>query len=78
LRRQSARFTSQQHEPAENLFEIGDPMHEGAAAAATQRSDETRDSGRSRTSLGRPMRKAAEKVQSYKEIPIKIKLRRTE
>ena len=53
-------------------------MHEGAAAAATQRSDETRDSGRSRTSLGRPMRKAAEKVQSYKEIPIKIKLRRTE
>ncbi|XP_052184659.1 SHUGOSHIN 2 [Diospyros lotus] len=84
LRRQSARFTSQQHEPAENLFEIADPdflngpMHEGAAAAATQRSDETPDSGRTRTSLGRPMRKAAEKVQSYKEIPIKIKLRRTE
>lgn len=29
-----------------------------------------------RSSIGRPLRKAAEKVQSYKEAPIKIKMRR--
>ncbi|GLT66782.1 hypothetical protein SLA2020_391310 [Shorea laevis] len=31
-----------------------------------------------RTSVGRPLRKAAEKVQSYKEIPLKVKMRRPE
>ncbi|XAR59699.1 hypothetical protein NMG60_11015630 [Bertholletia excelsa] len=31
-----------------------------------------------RTSLGRPLRKAVEKVHSYKEIPLNIKMRRSE
>ncbi|XP_042475897.1 SHUGOSHIN 1-like [Macadamia integrifolia] len=31
-----------------------------------------------RSSIGRPLRKAAEKVQSYKEVPLKVKLRRSE
>ncbi|KAF5447325.1 hypothetical protein F2P56_032884 [Juglans regia] len=31
-----------------------------------------------RSSVGRPLRKAVEKVESYKEAPIKIKMRRTE
>ncbi|GAV67650.1 Shugoshin_C domain-containing protein [Cephalotus follicularis] len=31
-----------------------------------------------RTSVGRPLRQAAEKVQSYKEIPINVKMRRAE
>ncbi|KAJ4978897.1 hypothetical protein NE237_009677 [Protea cynaroides] len=34
--------------------------------------------GPRRSSIGRPLRKAAEKVQSYKEVPIKVKLRRSE
>lgn len=29
-----------------------------------------------RTSIGRPLRKAAEKVQSYKEVPLNVKTRR--
>lgn len=31
-----------------------------------------------RTSIGRPLRKAAEKVQSYKEIPLNTKMRRND
>lgn len=31
-----------------------------------------------RSSMGRPLRRAAEKVQSYKEIPLNIKMRRME
>ncbi|GMN52876.1 hypothetical protein TIFTF001_022017 [Ficus carica] len=31
-----------------------------------------------RSSVGRPMRRAAEKIQSYKEIPINVKMRRVE
>jgi len=31
-----------------------------------------------RSSIGRPLRKAAEKVQSYKEAPLKSKMRREE
>lgn len=31
-----------------------------------------------RSSIGRPLRKAAEKVQSYKEVPLKCKMRRVE
>ncbi|KAM7265940.1 hypothetical protein ACFE04_003623 [Oxalis oulophora] len=32
--------------------------------------------GSGRTSLGRPLRRAAEKVQSYKEVPLNVKMRR--
>lgn len=31
-----------------------------------------------RSSVGRPLRRAAVKVQSYKEVPLKAKLRRPE
>uniref|UniRef100_A0A6N2KQS5 Shugoshin C-terminal domain-containing protein n=1 Tax=Salix viminalis TaxID=40686 RepID=A0A6N2KQS5_SALVM len=34
--------------------------------------------GSHRSSIGRPSRKAAEKVQSYKEVPINVKMRRAE
>ena len=34
--------------------------------------------GSHRFSIGRPSRKAAEKVQSYKEVPINVKMRRAE
>ena len=34
--------------------------------------------GARRSSLGRPMRRAAEKVNSYKEAPVNIKMRRAE
>lgn len=34
--------------------------------------------GSQRMSFGRPSRKAAEKIQSYKETPLNIKMRRPE
>uniref|UniRef100_A0A5B7BEL4 Putative shugoshin-1 n=1 Tax=Davidia involucrata TaxID=16924 RepID=A0A5B7BEL4_DAVIN len=64
LRRQSA---SLQQEPTENLFEIEDAKFPVAQPQESQR-----------TSIGRPLRKAAERVQSYKEIPLNIKMRRPE
>lgn len=90
LRRQSARFKSCDQEPRENLFELEDinysdstplesPMHVDNATSKDEnimpRCD-PRDS--QRTSFGRPSRKAAVKVQSYKEIPLNIKMRRSE
>ncbi|KAI7980066.1 SHUGOSHIN 2 [Camellia lanceoleosa] len=91
LRRQSARFRYQQHEPNEDLFEIedakfllaptpfGSPIRkeendENCAPAGSAGSD-ARES--QRTSLGRPMRRAVQKVQSYKETPLNIKMRRS-
>ncbi|XWS29028.1 hypothetical protein CRYUN_Cryun25bG0121600 [Craigia yunnanensis] len=95
LRRQSARFKSQEREPtAENLFEIDDvkfaatqqldtPMHEdGPTPLGSSITEEESCSPRAetqilkRSSIGRPLRKAVEKVQSYKEVPVNVKLRR--
>ncbi|XP_057954638.1 SHUGOSHIN 2 isoform X1 [Malania oleifera] len=99
LRRQSARFESQQHEPSEKLFEIEDvkfpaghqiknAMHKDGSTQlgssikkeerdkSCARRSETRESQRS--SIGRPLRQAVGKVQSYKEIPVNIKMRRSE
>ncbi|CAK9164627.1 unnamed protein product [Ilex paraguariensis] len=92
LRRQSAGYKSHKQELVENLFEIedakfpiGSPMHEDGPApsvSSVKKEDndekstlgcEARDSKRT---MGRPLRKAAEKVQSYKEIPLNIKMRR--
>ncbi|KAK9279572.1 hypothetical protein L1049_013251 [Liquidambar formosana] len=98
LRRQSARFKSQQREPIENLFEIQDakfpvsqpldnPMHEDGPTvlgSSVGEEEEQRSASRfearesQRSSIGRPLRRAAEKVQSYKEIPLNIKMRRSE
>ncbi|KAL2557437.1 SHUGOSHIN 2-like [Forsythia ovata] len=85
LRRQSATYRIQHQEPAENLFEIeGDtfsvarslnsPAH--ADGSYSVPSSEVHES--LRTSIGRPLRRAVEKVESYKERSINIKMRRTE
>ncbi|GMI96964.1 hypothetical protein like AT3G44960 [Hibiscus trionum] len=73
LRRQSARLKSQEREPRENLFELDDigfadtPMHEDGPTITSER-----------CSIGRPLRRAAEKVQSYKEFPLNVKMRRAD
>nr|GMD31490.1 shugoshin-1-like isoform X1 [Ipomoea batatas] len=94
LRRQSASYRMQQQEPVEDLFELEDitkqivddpnaPLLHSCSANA-EASNEKDGSGvvgqeaSNRTSIGRPLRKAAEKVQSYKEIPINIKMRRAD
>ena len=41
-------------------------------------SPQHQNQGSRRASLGRPMRRAAEKVNSYKEVPLNIKMRRAE
>ncbi|KAM3692717.1 hypothetical protein ACB098_08G108500 [Castanea mollissima] len=98
LRRQSARFKSQEREPTENLFEIEDAKflvsqsHENSIQEepvplnSSFKNEEEGDhcvprneaQASLRSSIGRPLRKAAEKVQSYKEVPLKCKLRRVE
>ncbi|XP_037492866.1 shugoshin-1-like [Jatropha curcas] len=86
LRRQSARFKSQEREPKENLFEIEDlkfsisqsvdnPIQEDGLKEETL--CELRNEA-PRSSFGRPVRRAAEKVQSYKELPLNVKMRREE
>ncbi|XVF05752.1 hypothetical protein REPUB_Repub05bG0199300 [Reevesia pubescens] len=90
LRRQSARFKSQEREPTENLFEIDDvtyattqqldtPMHEDGPTplgSSITLLEETQMLKRS--SIGRPLRKAVKKVQSYKEVPLNVKMRRND
>ncbi|KAK1429150.1 hypothetical protein QVD17_11353 [Tagetes erecta] len=84
LRRQSATFTSEEHKPDEDLFEI--KMHEDCGATSKVSIEQEHDKCGSkpepqnsqRMSLGRPSRRAAEKVQSYKEVPLNMKMRRPE
>nr|XP_043612645.1 shugoshin-1 [Erigeron canadensis] len=85
VRRQSAKFGSQASESEENLFEIEDlKMHEdGPTLKASEQNEgqcgsKPEPRGSQRMSFGRPSRRAAEKVQSYKETPINIKMRRPE
>lgn len=90
MRRKSARFKSHEKEPKENLFEIEDvkfpdnhtPDHSilsGGRMPLNPLSQGKSDAGLSqRSSLGRPLRKVAEKVQSYKEVPINVKMRRND
>ncbi|PSR95220.1 Shugoshin-1 like [Actinidia chinensis var. chinensis] len=80
LRRQSARYNSQANKPTENLFEIGDVNYlVPSSSIKKEKNGENCTPARSqRISLGRPLRKAAEKVQSYKETPLNIKMRRPE
>ncbi|XP_065869721.1 SHUGOSHIN 2 isoform X2 [Euphorbia lathyris] len=89
-RRQSAKFRHQEQvqEPTVDLSEIDDVkvtvshLHECDPASSVRTKFETtdcvsvsEDSESRRTSI-RPKRQAAEKVQSYKEIPVNIKMRR--
>ncbi|KAL8198014.1 hypothetical protein R6Q57_029933 [Mikania cordata] len=87
VRRHSARFTSKEDEPNENLFEIKDlKMHEDYNSTSNMITEQKHDKCMSKTnpqesqrmSFGRPSRKAAGKINSYKEIPLNIKMRRPE
>ncbi|KAL7595877.1 hypothetical protein Lser_V15G29015 [Lactuca serriola] len=74
VRRQTARFRSEEDE---KLFEIEDvKMDEDDG----QTSVDQKDGKQSQRMLfvGRPSRRAAEKVRSYKETPLNIKMRRPE
>ncbi|KAK4741889.1 hypothetical protein SAY87_025477 [Trapa incisa] len=93
-RRQSARFVSQEKSETElmekNFSEIEEaelpisqPLvsfeKEDKENSAPLRADhELMEAHRRRSSVGRPMRRAAEKVHSYKERPVNIKMRRLE
>ncbi|XP_073147945.1 uncharacterized protein [Henckelia pumila] len=89
VRRQST-SKIQNLEPSENLFEIDDekfpisissnsPTHVLGSSSSCPKKEVISDSNESRrSSFGRPSRRAAEKVQSYKEIPLNAKLRRSE
>ncbi|KAL9371921.1 hypothetical protein Peur_037061 [Populus x canadensis] len=94
VRRQSAASRSQEREPAENLFEIEDvrfpvsnsrdkSMKEnGLTSSSITKEEICKPSNEAqvshRSSIGRPSRRAAEKVQSYKEVPLNVKMRREE
>ncbi|BFG22369.1 hypothetical protein CerSpe_086430 [Prunus speciosa] len=92
LTRQSARFKTEEREATEDLFETnGDKfpvslcdnvVHEsGPTCSSVEKEDEGYSAPRSegqecRRSSTRPLRRAAEKITSYKEISIKVKMRR--
>ncbi|CAL1366925.1 unnamed protein product [Linum trigynum] len=86
LRRQSARFKSPEREPpAEELFEIEDTK--SAVSPSSRMQEDTSEPGSEalvdaaashRSSIGRPVRRAAVKVQSYKEPSLTQKMRRPE
>ncbi|KAH0715394.1 hypothetical protein KY290_008366 [Solanum tuberosum] len=91
LRRKSTNSKIQQPEPAaEDLFELeglavpfNSPVHiDGFVPSPLSGVEEVKHDKENvaqlsrRSSIGRPSRKAAEKVQSYKEIPVNIKMRR--
>ncbi|KAK4286414.1 hypothetical protein QN277_002972 [Acacia crassicarpa] len=73
-RRHSAKVTTHEREALEDLFEIEDAKY---PVTVTGENSSLGNQG-PRSSFGRPQRKAAEKVQSYKEIPLNVKMRRLE
>ncbi|KAJ6810068.1 SHUGOSHIN 2-like isoform X1 [Iris pallida] len=90
LRRRSSNLRAELHEPSEDLFEIEDvklPAPSRPIAVSNLVKDETerdiivspRSQGQElrRPSLGRPLRRAAEKV-CYKEVPLNVKMRRSD
>lgn len=90
LRRRSSNLRAELHQPSEDLFEVEDvklPAPSCPTADTSSVKDETerdrivspRSQGQElrRASLGRPLRRAAEKV-SYKEVPINVKMRRSD
>ncbi|XP_060169653.1 SHUGOSHIN 2 [Lycium barbarum] len=91
LRRKSTNSKIQQPEqPTEDLFELeglavpfNSPVHiDGLISSPSSGIEVVKHDKENvaplsrRSSIGRPSRKAAEKVQSYKEIPVNIKMRR--
>ncbi|XP_051120672.1 SHUGOSHIN 2 [Andrographis paniculata] len=80
LRRQSARSKIEHEEPtADKLFEIDEAKFLPPAVPSNSPICDDNSGGEvRRMSLGRPMRRAAEKVQSYRERPVNVKMRRSE
>ena len=87
MRRHSAASKVHVHEPLENLFEIEDAQYAitqsghnnelSTPAVKTERGESSNLRNEApRHSFGRPMRRAAEKVPSYKEVPLNVKMRR--
>lgn len=99
MRRQSARFTSEEPEATEDKFGADDaklpecspsdqvqedgpaPVHSSAlkddgGSSSGLNVDDAKEL--QRPSMGRPSRQAVKKVPSYKEIPLNVKMRRTE
>ncbi|KAL3828500.1 hypothetical protein ACJIZ3_017302 [Penstemon smallii] len=91
-RRSTSSRIEDEEEPTENLFEIDEakfPIHEDGLSNLLPLSNKKLltdgNSGSKygfeesrRMSTGRPLRKAAEKIQSYKEKPVNVKMRRPE
>lgn len=99
VRRQSARFKSEEQKPVEDLFEVDStrltsgPLHDDqmqeevstSVCLSVEKDDKECKSSLSnqaedieRPSIGRPSRQAAKKVNTYKEVPLNVKMRRTE
>ncbi|PKA60845.1 hypothetical protein AXF42_Ash006479 [Apostasia shenzhenica] len=80
IRRKSVGLRAESCEPNEDLFEI--PLSLGGRDDRDSNDDDENlprgDGVQGRRSIGRPLRKAAERVNSYKELPLKAKLRRSE
>lgn len=84
-KRQSARFKHDDPKPAEDLFhtdEMDDKMLEVDVGSSVKNDEDSlpkkvSDESR-RSSISRPSRGVANKVQSYKEIPLNVKMRRPE
>ncbi|OMP04193.1 hypothetical protein COLO4_09863 [Corchorus olitorius] len=96
LRRQSARFKSQEPKLIEVAFDVDDKKllvssscddkacESGpiSSDSSIKKEDEEgsyiprNEALKLRTSVGRPLRRAVEKVQTYKEIPLNVKMRR--
>ncbi|KAK7262251.1 hypothetical protein RJT34_29815 [Clitoria ternatea] len=83
LRRHSAMSKTHEHEPLENLFELEDATYLATQSAPNMLRSPT-ETGESpglrseapRCSFRRPLRSAVQRVQSYKEIPLNVKMRR--
>ena len=74
---------TEQCEPTEDSFVMKDVVLDSSVISSEKEQSKKNNSQPPyenqeirRTSVGRPMRKAAEKVSSYKEIPLNIKMRR--
>ncbi|MED6175664.1 hypothetical protein PIB30_080560 [Stylosanthes scabra] len=77
-RRYSGSLKTHEHEALENLFEIEDTIMLNPCSVVGGESLKLRNEG-PRNSFGRPLRRrAAEKIQSYKEVPLNVKMRRLE
>ncbi|KAK7404795.1 hypothetical protein VNO78_05754 [Psophocarpus tetragonolobus] len=83
LRRHSTMVKTHEHEPLENLFELEDAtylvMQSGPNMMRSPSSESENSVSRNETprcSFGRPLRRAVQKVHSYKEIPVNVKMRR--